>query len=47
MGQGRTEEAIASFLRARELVPGNAVIDANLTIAREKQQKDAKGKGSI
>ena len=47
MGQGRTEEAIASFLRARELVPGNAVIDANLTIAREKRQKDAKGKGSI
>ena len=47
MGQGRTEEAIASFLRARELVPGNAVIDANLTIAREKRQKDVKGKGSI
>jgi hypothetical protein len=43
MEQGRTEEAIASFLRAREIFPGNAVIDANLKIAMEKRQKNAKG----
>jgi Flp pilus assembly protein TadD len=45
--QGRTEDAIASFLKARELMPGNAAIETNLKIACEKRQKDTLGKGSI
>jgi Flp pilus assembly protein TadD len=47
MDQGRTEEAIASFMKARELMPGNAAIETNLRIACEKRQKDTLGKGSI
>ena len=35
--QGRTEEAIASFLKARELMPGNAAIETNLSIAYGKR----------
>jgi len=45
--QGRTEDAIASFLKARELMPGNEAIETNLRIACEKRQKDTSGKGSI
>jgi hypothetical protein len=47
MEQGRTEEAIACFLKARELAPGNVVIEANLRIAHDKRQKSTPGKGTI
>jgi Flp pilus assembly protein TadD len=45
--QGRTEDAIASFMKARELMPGNAAIEMNLRIASEKRQKETLRKGSL
>jgi len=44
---GRTDDAIACFMKARELMPGNAAIETNLRIACEKRQKDKLGKGAI
>ena len=38
--QGRTEDAIASFLKARELMPGNAAIETNL---QNRLRKTAEG----
>ena len=45
--QGRMEDAIVCFLKARELAPGNAVIEENLRIACEKQQTNRLAKETL